>query len=679
MPYSPKDFDDVGGQASMAPSELQPPLNYADGGAVNWAGDSTVYNTQSQIGNMMATPGGFSGMSHQFTSPVPMAMAEGGSIKDRLRHEFSKRGLDFDKAMERRYAYGGDVRGGDNPGGLSGDTGAYSGRSDYGQHESINAAMGRESPEARDISYTGGGGGSDRGGGGGGRETAAYVSPTSDITVANLNAQRAAQEPSQLSFGESALNAINQLLGMGRAEAANYAPTMMSVPQPNNPVYNDQGQLMGMTGRGRNYNTTTSGLPAIAFATSGGKSTPIGVGGLSDVPGPGASQINVAESPLTMPNLRDAAEAARLQAQLANEAAARQAAATPSGTYTASYNVPEVTDPFASQMANLQAKIANLKTMPTKVAKESPFAAYKQATTYDRPFEKEVAQSSGTPFSKIFDALVSPAAAAESKLNKIASMTNTPWPGQSNAAANVPFPVPREVVPETKAAEINPPIKAVSAKTQQEPVLSAVKTTAAAPAAVAPKGIFDQLFDPNANAKRIAELEQAGEFAGGDKAAVASALGVDPSELKSRIVNYDGKQKVDYYTKGLDQVLGEMISGPFKAIGNLFGGGNYDLKNGYSITPSGDVIKTPVYTAPAGGGGGGGGGMSQAAATPVAPVVAAAPVAAPVVPPQALAAFKRKYVPLANYASYGYGPEATLYDYAAAEGGPVGPLSQKRK
>lgn len=158
MPYSPKDFDDLGGQASMAPSELQPPLNYANGGTVNWAGDSTVYNTQSQIGNMMATPGGFSGMSHQFTSPVPMAMAEGGSIKDRLRYEFSKRGLDFDKAMERRYAYGGDVRGGDNPGGLRGDTGAYRGGSGIGERQSLNAAMGRESPAVRDISYTGGGG-----------------------------------------------------------------------------------------------------------------------------------------------------------------------------------------------------------------------------------------------------------------------------------------------------------------------------------------------------------------------------------------------------------------------------------------------------------------------------------------------------------------------------------------
>jgi hypothetical protein len=118
MPYSPKNFRDVAYKASMAPSELQPPLNFADGGmvesyqgggSVNWAGDSTIYNTQGQIGNILATPGGFSGMSRQLN------MAKGGSVKsdghaspDRMismmKGEFSKRGLDFDKYMANRLA-----------------------------------------------------------------------------------------------------------------------------------------------------------------------------------------------------------------------------------------------------------------------------------------------------------------------------------------------------------------------------------------------------------------------------------------------------------------------------------------------------------------------------------------------------------------------------------------------
>lgn len=45
---------------------------------------------------------------------------------------------------------------------------------------------------------------------------------------------------------------------------------------------------------------------------------------------------------------------------------------------------------------------------------------------------------------------------------------------------------------------------------------------------------------------------------------------VDISEVKSRIVDYGQGPVVDYYTKGLDQALGEIVTGPFKAIGNLF-------------------------------------------------------------------------------------------------------------
>jgi hypothetical protein len=107
MPYSPKDFGDVAENAVMAPSELQPPLNFADGGSVGWAGDTTVYNTQSQIGNMLATPGGFSGMSKQFTEPMPsgLAMAKGGAVNSlvaRLRMEFQKRGLNFDEFLRQK-------------------------------------------------------------------------------------------------------------------------------------------------------------------------------------------------------------------------------------------------------------------------------------------------------------------------------------------------------------------------------------------------------------------------------------------------------------------------------------------------------------------------------------------------------------------------------------------------
>lgn len=147
MPYNPKGFSDIPGLARMAPSEMRPPLNFSNGGAVSWAGDASVYNTQSQLGNIMATPGGFGGMARQFTidrpldenrqtsplanqapqmpntmgaslqpKPVPPAtvplanmppasMAKGGKVENlvtRLREEFSKRGLDFDKFLQHR-------------------------------------------------------------------------------------------------------------------------------------------------------------------------------------------------------------------------------------------------------------------------------------------------------------------------------------------------------------------------------------------------------------------------------------------------------------------------------------------------------------------------------------------------------------------------------------------------
>ena len=159
MPYKPDQFSDIPSPASMAPSELQPPLNFADGGAVNWASDAQIYNTQSQVGNLAATPGGFGGMANQFTmggpfgqpapvssgssTPVhnmaggseqfdynlgsalqpkpvqpsqaplanmppmsqPIAMAEGGQVGglvSRLRDEFSKRGLSFDAFLAHK-------------------------------------------------------------------------------------------------------------------------------------------------------------------------------------------------------------------------------------------------------------------------------------------------------------------------------------------------------------------------------------------------------------------------------------------------------------------------------------------------------------------------------------------------------------------------------------------------
>lgn len=80
----------------MAPAELQSPLNFAlgglasgyqSGGPVSYAGDSTVNDTQNQIGNIMATPYGFSGMSNQLN------MATGGMVQSEELMQEPSQGL----------------------------------------------------------------------------------------------------------------------------------------------------------------------------------------------------------------------------------------------------------------------------------------------------------------------------------------------------------------------------------------------------------------------------------------------------------------------------------------------------------------------------------------------------------------------------------------------------------
>jgi hypothetical protein len=79
MLYSPKGFQDIVSGAKMAPAELQSPLNFADGGL--------VYNTQSQINDMMASPSGFSGMSNQLN------MATGGMVQSEELMQEPSQGL----------------------------------------------------------------------------------------------------------------------------------------------------------------------------------------------------------------------------------------------------------------------------------------------------------------------------------------------------------------------------------------------------------------------------------------------------------------------------------------------------------------------------------------------------------------------------------------------------------
>lgn len=46
---------------------------------------------------------------------------------------------------------------------------------------------------------------------------------------------------------------------------------------------------------------------------------------------------------------------------------------------------------------------------------------------------------------------------------------------------------------------------------------------------------------------------------------------IDPDSVKARITTMNGVPQVDFYTKGMDQVLSEIVTGPFKALGDLLG------------------------------------------------------------------------------------------------------------
>jgi hypothetical protein len=85
----------------------------------------------------------------------------------------------------------------------------------------------------------------------------------------------------------------------------------------------------------------------------------------------------------------------------------------------------------------------------------------------------------------------------------------------------------------------------------------------------------------------------------------ADSFGVDPSEVKSRVSTINGTPQVDYYTKELTDIPGEIFSGIGQGI-NGIGQGIASLfkpqssDNGFRSSPP------PSYTPSYGGNGGGG-------------------------------------------------------------------------
>jgi hypothetical protein len=91
--------------------------DFIDGGNINWANQSDGKDTQTQIGNIMASGGMVGGSPLMSMSPLGMSgqlnMAKGGHVSEptpdaliaHIREEFRKRGLDFDKFMAQRMAH----------------------------------------------------------------------------------------------------------------------------------------------------------------------------------------------------------------------------------------------------------------------------------------------------------------------------------------------------------------------------------------------------------------------------------------------------------------------------------------------------------------------------------------------------------------------------------------------
>ena len=171
---------------------------------------------------------------------------------------------------------------------------------------------------------------------------------------------------------------------------------------------------------------------------------------------------------------------------------------------------------------------------------------------------------------------------------------------------------------------------------------------------VSSQNILDKIFGSTQD--QIDKLAAAGQYAGMDKQQYADQFaGGDINAVKERIINQDGQQKVDYYTKDLSQALfGDPLKAISTGIGNLFAPKpSYDptaigngMGNIQGVSPSNNM------TSPFGGHGGG---PQQVLAGPVAAPAAATPAAAPVVPGTPVPFTYAKRTPYLDYGAYGAG------------------------
>lgn len=695
MPYSPKDFGDVAEKATMAPSELQPPLNFADGGAVNWAGDSTVYNTQSQIGNMMATPGGFGGMSAQFTSsapfsqdqnpfsgyqdpnqmqdqgqeqgfdfslgtvlqpmptvapppnptigsfstdaynsitpplsggntiPQPMdmpeaAMAKGGNVSNlisRLKSEFSKRGLDFDRAMAQRLANKGQ----------KGDTMLAHINPDEAQMLKDAGGSGKINPNTGLPSF-GVDGGPERG-------------STGSASGASYG-------------GGSSVGS-----GGGSNQSANAAMGRES------PSQRDSSYTGGGNDRNDRSDRSTPS-PAAARAAENAS-----MAKLADI---------MATSPAQLMSDKMRQDALNLSArnQEIIQAEKDQNARVKNYETLKSLGALQDTRPTEYDMAAAMSG----KTPAQITGFEAPTG---KATTFDPSSSGIVPTGSfktedNSAFKSVFKSILSEATAPLAVLKDFQKTQTVPTAPTSSTAGLYGYNPPSAPI-----TTVNPMSPAALRAMENKSMSNLAAAQAQAPAAKT----FDEY---NATSAVSQNIPVPIPVPGRSPIQTTETETVIPQQqtipvTTSTMPTTPPMPPIPYRDLGEGTIL--------DSIASMFGLGTQQMIDKLSknyldqgMSPSDAAIRASydlrdmqfnMQNKERGGGGNQQTGAGAPVTTPTVPVTPAPKV--PATPSTPLASFKRKYIPLTDYASYGYGPESTFYEYQAAQGGSVGPLSQKRK
>ena len=741
MPYSPKDFGDVAEKATMAPSELQPPLNFADGGAVNWAGDSTVYNTQSQIGNMMATPGGFGSMASQFTTSAPFAsdqnpfsgyqdpnqmqdqsqeqgydfnlgtilqpmpsvppppaptvgsfssdafnsitpplsggntmppmdaapeatMAKGGDVSgliNRLKGEFSKRGLDFDRVMAQRLASKGQ-KGDTMLAHINPDEARMlkqaGGSGKINPNTGLPSFSGAEDDGGSETSSNYDGGGLDRGyysddtdyssdpdyGSYGARgpitsssQSSGYSPPDRDVfgerSTTSPSSARAAEDASMKAYNDimgtspTALMSDSMLRALSNANAANAIA-----------VYNQD--------------VRNAGLPQSQMRSVG----PFGVDPIDEAMNSPLSKIAVA--PIETPAQKAAREAdlAENQAQKAIDAFGLRTG-IPTGIPT-----PDI--PAAPVVAETA---------------KNPFGAYTQATRpagVVSPFEAAVNSVVAnanppmpTPRPTDLGVTTAPLTVASTPKPPVTPVTPVDLPASTVPPAVVPLPVPRPPaeIPPAAAAEETPPQKdmfgniispknVTNAFVSMFPGIGLVNTAAGLMGGQTMGDIVAKSGQPYATTSEINEMYENATPAPGVPLPPIPYRDMGEGNFLDNILKPFGLDTESTVAKMAKPYLDQGMS-----ESEAYTRASYDLRAQQMKSMEGTgrggqeyIPKRPYYRPPV---------------TPPAPETPTTPVA-PV--------WSRTYSPTGvDYSRYGYGPEGTFYTYA--KGGPTGPLSKARK